>query len=157
MKPVSGTALDGLLEAVRTRVPDTGIVHRTDETLDSDPGSYLLLLRLRSPLLVRIGKRESRLPSGLYVYSGSAKGLGGLKARLGRHLRGNGQLRWHIDQITAHADDRAGLAFRSLTECDLTARLLECSSFCVPVPGFGSSDCSTCSSHLIRFQASPED
>jgi Uri superfamily endonuclease len=157
MKPASGKALDGLTEAIRNLIPDAGILHRSSETLASDRGSYLLLLQLRAPLTVKLGKREADLPQGLYAYAGSARGPGGLKARLGRHLRGDGQIRWHIDQITARAGSRAGLAFRDLTECDLTSKLLESSDFSVPIQGFGSSDCTICASHLMRFRASPED
>lgn len=156
MDPASGADLDGLIEAVRTLIPDAGAVHRSRATLASGPGSYLLLLQLRAPLTVQIAKRETGLPAGRYVYTGSARGPGGLKARLGRHLIGSGRPRWHIDQVTTHADSRAGLAFGSLTECDLTSKLLESSDFSVPVAGFGSSDCRTCASHLIRFRASTE-
>ncbi|WP_193187764.1 GIY-YIG nuclease family protein [Nisaea sediminum] len=157
MSPSSGTALDGLIEAVRALIPDAGIVHLSSDTIAPGPGSYLLLLQLQAPLSVQIAKREIGLPAGLYVYSGSARGPGGLKARLGRHLRGNGRPRWHVDQITTCAASRAGLSFRSFTECDLISKLLESSDFSVPIRGFGSSDCNVCPAHLIQFRACPEN
>lgn len=152
MTAIPGTALDGLIKAVRTLIPDAGIVHCSGDTISPDSGSYLLLIELSTPLSVQIGKREAGLPAGLYVYAGSARGPGGLKGRLGRHLRADGRKRWHIDQITARADRRAGFAFRTVSECDLTRRLLESGDFTAPVEGFGSSDCRNCPSHLVQFR-----
>jgi Uri superfamily endonuclease len=40
------------------------------------------------------------LPAGRYLYCGSDKGPGGLKARLSRHFRHGKSVRWHVDQLT---------------------------------------------------------
>ncbi|WP_420406378.1 GIY-YIG nuclease family protein [Nisaea sp.] len=145
-----------MLEAVRTLIPDTGIVHLSENAIAPMPGSYLLFLELQVPRSVKIARRDAALPAGLYAYAGSAKGPGGLRARLGRHLRGDGRTRWHIDQITVQAHARAGFAYRSRTECELVRTLLENSEFSVPIERFGSSDCKTCASHLLQFQAAPK-
>jgi len=157
MAPAPGTALDGLIEAVRSLIPDAGIVYHEADGVPPGPGSYLLLIELRGPLSVKTGKRDARLPAGLYSYAGSARGPGGLRGRLGRHLRGDGRKRWHIDQLTAQAATRAGFAFSTVPECDLTRRLLESRDFSVPVEGFGSSDCRDCAAHLLRFMPHPEN
>lgn len=149
---MSGTAFDGLLRAVRALVPETGEPHVAADTIPTARGSYLLALELEAPLAVTIGKRAVDLAPGLYVYSGSARGPGGLRARLGRHLRGDGKSRWHIDQVTALASRRAGFASIALTECDLIGRLSQAADFSTPIAGFGSSDCTVCASHFLRFR-----
>ena len=148
---MSGTALDGLAEAIRALVPESGELHRSAEMLLSDPGGYLLLLDLQTQLAARIGNRPVDLPAGLYIYAGSARGPGGVRARLGRHLRGDGKKRWHIDQVTAHANGRAGFDYSGLTECELIERLWGSGFFRLPAAGFGSSDCRTCKSHFLQF------
>ena len=47
----------------------------------------------------RFGKLT--LAAGQYAYVGSAHGPGGLRARVGRHLRAEKPLHWHIDYLTA--------------------------------------------------------
>ncbi|UUX48550.1 DUF123 domain-containing protein [Nisaea acidiphila] len=151
---MSGTALDGLAEAIRALVPECGDLHQSPESLRSDPGSYLLLLHLPAPLAATVRDRPADLPAGFYVYAGSARGPGGISARLGRHLRGDGKQRWHIDQVTARADQRAGFDFSEMTECDLIGRLTADGAFSPPVAGFGSSDCGTCKAHFLRYAPS---
>jgi Uri superfamily endonuclease len=46
------------------------------------------------------GSLPIALPAGRYLYCGSAKGPGGLKARLSRHMRRGKSVRWHVDQLT---------------------------------------------------------
>ena len=43
------------------------------------------------------------LAPGCYVYAGSARGPGGIRARVRRHLRPDKTPHWHIDQVTAYA------------------------------------------------------
>src|SRR3990172_11736037 len=88
--------------------------------LPSDPGTYALHLRLNRSRWVQIGRLgETRFPAGEYVYIGSAFGPGGLRARLGRHVRGDGQPHWHIDALRAIANV-CGLCYI------VTTQLLEC-------------------------------
>ena len=73
--------------------------------LDPDPGSYVLTLKLSAPVALRIPRfAGSRLEPGIYAYAGSARGPGGIAARVGRHLSAEKTVRWHIDHLTTVAD-----------------------------------------------------
>jgi Uri superfamily endonuclease len=127
----------------------------SDTTSDTTPertsGTYLLLLKARQRTKVQIGKLgELSIEPGFYVYSGSAFGPGGLGARVGRHLRLNKKLRWHIDYIRPRVDDViAYYQPDSRSEC-LFAYELMIAGGEIPMKGFGSSDCK-CESHLVYF------
>ncbi len=65
-----------------------------DEPVPSGPGAYVLIIELPAPLALDIaGLPRARLAPGRYAYCGSAYGPGGLKARIGRHLRADKALR----------------------------------------------------------------
>lgn len=121
------------------------------ECLPSAVGAYLLTIDLVATLPLRFGRKPATaLPAGRYVYCGSAYGPGGLRARVGRHLRRDKPIRWHVDRLTA-----AGRVIEVLTvldgdECDLFAAVSDCLGTAVPLPGFGSSDCRRCPAHLLR-------
>ena len=84
------------------------------------------------------------------MYSGSAFGPGGLAARVGRHLRLNKKLRWHIDYLRQRVDDVvAYYQPDARSEC-LFANELMIAGGEIPMKGFGSSDCK-CESHLVYF------
>ncbi|WP_346911312.1 DUF123 domain-containing protein [uncultured Roseibium sp.] len=90
------------------------------DRLPVGPGTYGLLLRLAEPVtlgLARLGNPV--LAPGLYLYCGSANGPGGVRARLGRHLRRDKAVRWHIDYLSGVAAEIAGLVVPEATECDL--------------------------------------
>jgi len=54
----------------------------------SRPGAYLLLMTIARPLSLRIRTLTPVvLPPGWYVYAGNARGRGGMRARVKRHLR----------------------------------------------------------------------
>ncbi|KAF0120374.1 MAG: hisS [Methylocystaceae bacterium] len=117
----------------------------------STPGAYALALRLGAPLDVRIGKNSATLPAGDYLYCGSARGSGGLRARLARHMRSQKRAHWHIDQLTAGASLIGAFVEEQGDECALNAALGALSiPLPIPVAGFGSSDCRRCAAHL-RF------
>jgi Uri superfamily endonuclease len=121
-------------------------------TLTVAKGAYALVLRLEEPIrLDRPRTAGTRLTPGWYVYAGSARGPGGIRARLSRHFRREKTLHWHIDQLTVQAADLAALALGGGDECDLVARLSESTALAMAAPGFGSSDCRRCESHLLRF------
>ena len=117
------------------------------------PGAYYLVITLGAPLALTIPRFAGRcLGTGLYVYAGSARGPGGLRARLGRHLRTQKTHRWHVDHLTADAIDVRALAVPDARECDLLTRLLATDlGFNVPLCGFGASDCRTCPAHLLQW------
>lgn len=109
----------------------------------------MLLIRLPQPLVLEIARfRGQGLEPGYYAYCGSARGPGGLAARIGRHLRCGKRRRWHIDRLTAAARIEAVAVDVGGHECALAGALLAAGGR-VPLPGFGSSDCRHCPSHLV--------
>jgi len=113
-------------------------------------GAYVLALRLDIPARAQLPRRApADLGPGWYLYLGSARGPGGLGARIGRHFRREKPKRWHVDWLSTMAGELAALAVEGGSECDLTAKLLASGRFSVAAPGFGSSDCRTCDSHLL--------
>ena len=124
--------------------------HATDAP--ARPGVYVLLIGLATPTDVALPRQPPvTLPSGQYLYCGSAHGPGGLRARLSRHMRRGKTLRWHVDRLTEGGGEVLGAWwFLGGTECALVAAL---GSLPAPVPGFGSSDCAICRSHLLRWPA----
>jgi Uri superfamily endonuclease len=128
----------------------------TDQSLDSRPGTYALLLELHEPTELQVGNLgRIRFDSRFYLYFGSALGPGGLAARLGHHLQAGRQAHWHIDYL------RQAAAVLGAWHTRDTARL-ECTwagaASSLPgaklVPRFGSSDC-LCRSHLIGVRRRP--
>jgi Uri superfamily endonuclease len=117
-------------------------------------GTYVLIVRVDQPLRLAIGRLGSvTFSSGYYAYVGSAHGSGGLRARLGRHLRADKPLHWHIDYLTAAAPITAIWLRVSpeRLECTWAQEIIAWGT--VPIPHFGSSDCA-CPAHLIAL---PED
>jgi len=100
--------------------------------LPASPGAYLILLELSSsaPLPPRFGDRMLR--PGVFVYAGSARGPGGIRARAGRHFRAGGVRRWHIDWLTAAAVGCRALPLECLGECAAVAALSN-SCFSMPI------------------------
>jgi Uri superfamily endonuclease len=101
------------------------------DDLPAAPGAYVLMLELRRPVRLAIATLPATtLPPGRYAYAGSARGPGGIRARVRRHLRKDKKPHWHIDRL---------------------ADLLRVPGASVPVPGFGSSDCRRCAAHLVAL------
>ncbi len=120
------------------------------ESLPAEPGSYVLEIVLDREIVIRPGKLgEVRLGPGRLRYYGSARGPGGVRARVGRHLAGTGKRHWHIDWLLAGAPVEKVTADLDLTECDLVQRDLESRQWAVAAPGFGASDCRSCPAHLL--------
>jgi Uri superfamily endonuclease len=129
-------------------------------SIPSDFGSYALHLNLVEAQMMQVGSLgEFNFPAGDYIYLGSALGSGGLKARLGRHLRGDGHYHWHIDWLRASA---AVIGYYYLEanfrlECVWSQALINCSGAGIPAPGFGASDCraskNPCAAHLVWFKS----
>jgi len=121
------------------------------------PGTYALLLRGEENQEIEVGALGTMtVRSGTYVYVGSAFGPGGLRARVERHVRGDGTLHWHVDYLRAvttleavwytHDPER-----RECTWAEVLQSLPDAS---VPLDGFGASDCN-CSAHLVRIADGP--
>jgi Uri superfamily endonuclease len=127
--------------------PDPGV-------LPAGPGAYALEIVLERALAIPVASLGSpRLGPGRYVYLGSAKGPGGLRARVGRHLRQGKARRWHVDHLTARAPVTAVVSRPGQSECALARALLAHPRVAAPVRGFGSSDCRQCPAHLLSVPA----
>ncbi len=123
--------------------------------LPAAAGSYVLELDLRESLTLSPGRLGTfRLGPGCVRYYGSARGPGGLRARVGRHLRPADRRsarprHWHVDALTVLVPvSRVMIAFEE-SECELLRRDLESGRFEVAAAGFGSSDCRSCPAHLL--------
>jgi Uri superfamily endonuclease len=125
------------------------------QDLPASHGTYVLHLFVSHAQPIEVGRLGlQHLPIGDYFYIGSARGAGGLRARVGRHLRGAGPLRWHIDYLRAVAEVRDALYTVTDTplECVWSQALAQLPDAFIPVPHFGSSDCrSGCAAHLVAF------
>lgn len=123
--------------------------------LPDEPGTYAIGLRLARPARVTVGRLgRFAFRAGLYVYVGSARGPGGLRARLGRHLRQAAKPHWHIDTLRAVASVRGVLYTMAPEplECVWAQRLSRVPGALIPVGGFGASDCRAgCEGHLIAI------
>ena len=116
-------------------------------------GTYAIIMELAKSAEITIGKLgQFQFKPGYYVYVGSAFGPGGLKARVGRHLKKNKKLKWHIDYLREHMDviDVKFEETAKNEECQWAANFAENGAI-FPIKGFGSSDCK-CFSHLLYFK-----
>ena len=119
-------------------------------------GVYVLWLRLRGDRTLVVGRLgRVRFPEAVYAYVGSARGPGGLEARLARHHASRKPMRWHIDYLRPDCDWLEVWVCEgpAAGECDWAGRLGSLPG-AAPVSGFGASDC-RCGSHLLRFDALP--
>ncbi|MDA1071819.1 MAG: DUF123 domain-containing protein, partial [Proteobacteria bacterium] len=84
-------------------------------------GAYLLLFDLAAALdlgpVGRLGR--VRLVPALYAYAGNAKGPGGLRARIARHLARDKRPHWHIDRLTQVVPPHALFVWPDGDECAL--------------------------------------
>ena len=118
-------------------------------------GTYALVLTLDRSTDIAVGRLGiHRFPSGYYVYVGSA--LGGLRARVQRHVRGGGKTHWHIDYLRRHAGvvEVWYLVSDVRWECLWYHTVAAMPGALVPVAGFGSSGCG-CGAHLAHFASAP--
>lgn len=124
-------------------------------SLPTSRGVYVLHFFLSRAQMLVIGRAgQQRLPAGHYFYVGSAHGAGGLRARVGHHLRGDGAPHWHVDYLRAVAEVRE--VFYTVTdksiECVWNQALLQLPLAFIPIPHFGATDCrSGCGAHLVGF------
>ncbi len=126
----------------------------TADEIPALPGAYVLAISLSKLVVVSICRKPSApLAPGCYLYCGSAKGPGGLRARVARHVRHGKAIRWHVDGLTEAGTVLGAWTFPGGDECDLVAAL---SHLPVPIEGFGSTDCRRCRSHLLRWPDTAE-
>ena len=116
-------------------------------------GSYILVASLPVDRTIHVGKLgEVSFSKGFYAYVGSA--MNGLDSRIGRHLKTNKIIHWHIDYLLQHAGITDILYCRDdqRIECQI-AQLM--SSLFPSINRFGCSDC-RCRSHLLIGQQQSE-
>lgn len=122
-------------------------------SLPAEPGAYILCLDLAEPAKLPPRRFSGVLPAGRYLYFGSARGPGGIRGRCVRHFRRPKKAHWHVDWLTGTAARMTVAAFPGFGECDLVAwtRAAGGMAVAIPVPGFGSTDCRGCASHLLAL------
>ena len=129
-----------------------GVPSAEIDGVPSAAGAYALLIELARPLRLTIATLAPvTMAAGSYLYLGSARGPGGIRARVARHLRRGKKLHWHVDHLTARGRITRILSVPGGSECRLVQRALRLDSVTVPVVGFGSSDCRRCPAHLLRL------
>ena len=119
------------------------------------PGCYSLVIELKQRKKIQVGKLgKAEFQPGLYVYTGSA--MGGLRARLLRHLSGTKKMRWHIDYFLNDEQASVKKIFlypaASGQECRQNQKIASIRGALCALRKFGASDCNSgCHSHLIFF------
>ncbi len=126
-------------------------------TLETQAGTYALVLSARGSALIRVGRLgRLQLQSGFYVYVGSALGSGGVRARLRHHWEPSIRPHWHIDYLRRHTSpEEVWYCHDPLSREHQWARYLGTQpGVSIPLAGFGASDCH-CKSHLYFFRSRP--
>lgn len=128
--------------------------------LQSHKGTYILVLHLprrtRFPVVGPFG--TVILDAGYYCYVGTAHGSGGVRGRVGHHLRTpKAKRRWHIDYVRDAMQVLEVWVTYDLVkrECQWSSLVFNVLKGAVPVPGFGSADCDICPAHFCRFDSKP--
>ena len=119
-------------------------------------GLYVLIGYLANNTTLVVGKLgRLNFKQGFYLYIGSAKGPGGLRARIKRHLSRRKKLKWHIDYLTI-ANHFKPIAILYTTATNITenliVELLINNGFQVAIEGFGSTDDRKSKTHLLYAQ-----
>jgi Uri superfamily endonuclease len=124
--------------------------------IPAQSGTYVLVLHLPQDRVIAVGRMGPiAFRRGYYLYVGSARGPGGLRARLGRHMRRGKSVHWHIDYLRPWAEPVE--AWLSLSSEQLECRWSIClqeAGLAQPVRGFGASDC-PCDTHLLYSPTRP--
>ncbi len=112
-------------------------------------GAYILIMRSKGVTL-DVGKLgKVNIPRGLVAYVGSARGPGGLGARLSRHFRKGKLKRWHIDYLTEREEIEVIGAFALLGGDESRVASLMMNE-CTPIVAeFGCSDKKDDFTHLF--------
>ncbi|HEX3048057.1 MAG TPA: GIY-YIG nuclease family protein [Bacillota bacterium] len=123
------------------------------------PGTYALILEAKESGIIGIGKLGPlAIEPGFYVYTGSAFGPGGLRARLRHHLNPDSKIHWHIDYLrraTEIVEIRYWVGPKRL-EHKVAKTFRAIPGAVVPLARFGASDCK-CEAHLVYYKGKPHD
>jgi Uri superfamily endonuclease len=118
-------------------------------------GAYILLIQLNDEFEGHVGHLgDITLPAGEYFYFGSARGPGGMAARIKHHIRSDKKLHWHLDRLTFAGRVVEFLAVPNGDECDLRGKVMALKNLVALAMGFGSSDYRRCPAHLLAI---PDD
>jgi len=118
------------------------------------PGVYVLIFQIAKPFNVNVGGLgKVDFKPGTYLYVGSARGKGGIKARVMRHLSKEKKLKWHIDYLTSSNNVNILCVIYSYTKNPLEPALVRKLEVCLErvVKGFGSTD-TRLYTHLFRTE-----
>ena len=127
------------------------------DEISQDAGTYIVILSSDENRPVLIGAcGPLQLQPGYYLYAGSALGPGGLRARVGRHLGGTGQPRWHIDFLRQVTLPHEAWLYtgHDRQEHNWANALGNMPDVEATIPGLGASDCS-CATHLFYTHSRP--
>lgn len=129
-------------------------------------GLYMLIIEVVKNICTYVGSLGYNcFSSGVYGYIGSAKGFGGIEARVKHHLnKDKKSLRWHIDYLTVLKDvvikNIVYVETMFIDEEDVAKGILKSGCWDIAVRGFGSTD-KRSPSHLFKctcsFQECIED
>ena len=125
-----------------------------------DGGTYVVVLRLAAPEVVRVGRLGTFwLPAGFLLYVGSAFQPGGVAARSGRHRRPDAPLRWNLDHLKAVARPVEIWWTHNRrdepVECPWAMALAILPGMSCPAPRCGANDCKRCPAHLFHSTGRP--
>lgn len=144
-------------DVTRTGMPDIVCYEMSEIPRCAEKGTYVLIVNVASRKELTIGRLGTFVMApGYYAYVGSALGPGGLRARLGHHIRAAGRPRWHIDylrRISTPVEVWTAASNRRL-ESAWAAALSGMRSLVPVIDGFGASDCG-CNTHLFYSKRLP--
>ncbi len=109
-------------------------------------GIYALILQVYQDLELTIGSLGSvKIEPGVYCYIGSARGFGGLRARIAHHFRrSKPRLWWHIDYLTTRTEVRILHVVYAESDQDLESQFAktvnETHCWNPAIPRFGATD-----------------
>jgi Uri superfamily endonuclease len=121
------------------------------------PGTYALILQNHCRVELKVGRLgKICFVPGHYIYVGSARGPGGIRARVSRHCRTSKPIRWHIDYLsTIMRPVCAWIHYDSKHLEHRWARIVSKMRDIAAIKGFGSSDCN-CPTHMFYSAAMPD-
>lgn len=120
-------------------------------------GTYAFVFSCAVRIEARIGALGTlRLAPGWYIYTGSAFGRGGLRARLNHHLTSTAAPHWHLDYLRPFLTPRQAWYTATPPPCEhaWAAACLALPGAEIPLPRFGASDCA-CPAHLFAYPQQP--
>lgn len=114
---------------------------------------YVLVIKVRDAVKVRLRGRVVTVKPGVYFYIGSSRKPCTVLARIARHASKEKPVRWHIDQITttekAEVSGAILVDLRTL-DCELElAKAMKVAGLAY-IRGFGSTDKPLSGSHMFK-------